>query len=216
MSEHEEYGLGRVYRPDPRDRMYAMETREASSASKMWRVGETGDQGNTPQCVGYAWRHFLAASPIMERIGRELPTATRIYNIAQTLDPWAGENYAGTSVRAGAEALRQLGLIKGYIWATDMASLKSHIQYRGPVVIGVDWFHPMFRPRGEYIVPAGSAVGGHAVLLHGWSEERKAFRGLNSWGKDWGNKGKFWLDEQDARYLIFQANGEACSAIEVE
>jgi len=36
-------------------------------------------------------------------------------------------------------------------------------------------------------------VGNHAIVLVGYSESRQAFRILNSWGTDWGDKGYGWI-----------------------
>ena len=33
----------------------------------------------------------------------------------------------------------------------------------------------------------------HAVILTGYDDELRAFRGVNSWGEDWGEDGYFWL-----------------------
>jgi len=37
-------------------------------------------------------------------------------------------------------------------------------------------------------------VGGHAVVLVGYDDARGAFKVRNSWGKDWGLGGYFWMD----------------------
>ena len=34
-------------------------------------------------------------------------------------------------------------------------------------------------------------LGGHDVLLY--DDSKQAFRMLNSWGKDWGDNGLFWM-----------------------
>ena len=36
--------------------------------------------------------------------------------------------------------------------------------------------------------------GGHAMVITGYSEEKNAYRVLNSWGTDWGDKGYVWWD----------------------
>jgi C1A family cysteine protease len=211
-------GLGRVYIPDPRDRSFAMRSAIRATGpigSKTWRLGPVLDQGWTSQCVAYAWLHFLASAPIMTR-SRTFPSPVDLYKAAQKIDEWPGEDYDGTSVRAGAKVLQSLGLISGYLWADSMDTLKRFVVQRGPVVIGTDWFSGMDRTRGGYTIPEGRHRGGHAYLVHGWSASRKAFRAVNSWGAEWGDGGKLWIDELDMQYLIFQANGEACSALEVE
>ena len=36
--------------------------------------------------------------------------------------------------------------------------------------------------------------GGHAVVIVGWDDDRKAWHMRNSWGPQWGDGGYFWLD----------------------
>lgn len=42
--------------------------------------------------------------------------------------------------------------------------------------------------------PTGNTHGYHAVILCGYDDEKRAFRGVNSWGRWWGEDGYFWLD----------------------
>lgn len=39
-------------------------------------------------------------------------------------------------------------------------------------------------------------LGGHAVLAVGWDDSKKAFCIRNSWDKDWGQEGYFWMPYQ--------------------
>ena len=41
--------------------------------------------------------------------------------------------------------------------------------------------------------PSGSLLGGHAVLIVGYSDERECFLIRNSWGSDWGMSGHFMM-----------------------
>lgn len=43
--------------------------------------------------------------------------------------------------------------------------------------------------------PTGKIIGGHAMMLCGYSSERRAFLSLNSWGRSWGKNGFFWISE---------------------
>ena len=36
-------------------------------------------------------------------------------------------------------------------------------------------------------------LGYHAVLIVGYDDSKNAFKGVNSWGDDWGNDGYFWI-----------------------
>lgn len=42
-------------------------------------------------------------------------------------------------------------------------------------------------------LPNESLLGGHAVIIIGWSDEKQSFLIQNSWGKNWGLKGLFWM-----------------------
>ena len=42
-----------------------------------------------------------------------------------------------------------------------------------------------------------SLVGGHAMVVVGYNQFKRAFRVLNSWGKDWGDNGFIWIDFDD-------------------
>ena len=68
------YKLGRQYIPDERDQNYLISTHllkrtsRTRITSRYW--DDTvwwGDQGNTPQCVGYAWSHWLSDGPVYHR-----------------------------------------------------------------------------------------------------------------------------------------------------
>lgn len=45
----------------------------------------------------------------------------------------------------------------------------------------------------------------HAVTVVGYDDERRALKIINSWGKDWGDDGFFWMDYRAARQLIAEA-----------
>ena len=69
-----------------------------------------------------------------------------------------------------------------------------------PVVVGVDVKKNFFKPQGEYWDPLmmdTTYAGGHAMCVVGFSDARKAFKVLNSWGKEWGNDGYIWIKYGD-------------------
>ncbi|MBA3580534.1 MAG: hypothetical protein H0W42_11180 [Gemmatimonadaceae bacterium] len=61
------------------------------------------DQGREGACVGYA------ATRMMTLLNRQRYDAPWLYHEARKVDDWAGENYSGTSVRAGMDVLRDQG-----------------------------------------------------------------------------------------------------------
>jgi hypothetical protein len=212
-------GPGRIYSPDPRDKDFVVtedEIRALADTAKdrrAWKISGITNQGDQPHCVGHAWSGFLNAAPIMTR-QRTLPSPLTIYTNAQKIDEWEGEDYEGTSVRAGAKYLQQKGLILEYHWIYDRDTLDEYLNVIGPVVVGIDWFAGMDRTRGGYVTPEGRWRGGHAFYVIDKHPNRMAYQCVNSWDYDWGEQGKFWIDEQDMEYLLFALNGEACTAIE--
>src|SRR5688572_23619901 len=101
---------------------------------RYYRCGPTLDQGAYPHCVGYAWRGWMMAAPLMTKDG---PAAAAIYHEAQHVDEWEGTNYDGTSVRAGAKVLASAGRINEYAWAWNAQTVADWIlDDRGTVVLG--------------------------------------------------------------------------------
>ena len=217
-----EYGLGRLYVPDERDHQYpfrlAFLAPPAVPSFRFWRTNkQVLDQNGWPQCVAYAWKHWLTSSPLQQ--GKNVDTA-EVYRAAQIVDEWPGENYDGTSVRAGAKVLRERGFIGNYLWATTVDEVKNWVLVNGPVVVGTNWYSHMtegisveYPLRGFWVKPEGTLLGGHAYLISGYSLRMHAFRILNSWGTAWGERGKAWLAEEYLEQLMLE-DGEVCTAVE--
>jgi hypothetical protein len=211
--------LGRVYIPDERDKKYLIENKLYLSTptfkSKYWDAEEWwGNQGNTPQCVGYSWAHWIEDGPIKHGGIAPIVNPTLIYREAQKLDEWYGENYDGTSVRGGAKYLKNTGKISSYLWTYDLNVLINTLLTRGPVVVGTNWYYGMFFPnRNGLIKVSGRIAGGHAYVLNGVDTKTKLFRIKNSWGRSWGKNGFAFISFSDMQRLI-KENGEICLAIE--
>lgn len=221
-----EMGLGRLPSEDPRDRNFPMQAllREAEPKRTYrywWPHGWWGDQGATPQCVAYSWLHFIEDGPVthVPRGENTRPALDPqwVYDFAQENDEWAGTDYDGTSVRAGAKALQHAGFIAGYYWAHDIDPIIDALLQRGPVVVGTIWTRSMFYPDPETAVIQvdGPSIGGHAYVLDGVNVNKRLFRIKNSWGRLWGRKGFAYLRFDDLTYLL-ERHGEACIAAEID
>lgn len=216
------YGLGRLHAADERDRkhmMMAMLPAEVAvrTRKKYWSsIGWWGNQGDTPECVAYAWTHWLEDGPTPQ-VGKcpcQEPDDT--YAKAQLIDEWAGQPHDGTTVRAGAKVLQDLGYIKEYKWAFDIETLKIALLTAGPVVVGTDWKTDMFTPNAEGLIKVnGKIEGGHAYKLDGIDLDKGLIRIKNSWGRDWGQRGFAFISLDDMAGLI-EAKGEVCLAIEIK
>ena len=211
--------LGRVYIPDDRDNNYLIENKlklkSTILTTKYWDADEWwGNQGNTSQCVGYAWAHWIEDGPIKHGGVPPIVNPTLIYKEAQKVDEWYGENYEGTSVRGGAKYLKSTNKISSYLWTYNINVLINTVLTQGPVVVGTYWYTSMFKPdRNGLIRATGRIAGGHAYVINGVDKTKKLFRIKNSWGKNWGKSGHAFISFSDMEKLIKQY-GEVCLAIE--
>ena len=182
---------------------------------KYWNPdGWWGNQGSKPHCVGFSWAHWIEDGPIEHGGVAPIVSPVLIYNQAQKIDEWPGENYAGTSVRAGAKYLQSRNMIKSYYWAYDLNTLIDSVYNLGPVVAGTYWYRGMFYPDGNGLIKiSGGIVGGHAYVINGVDKVKKLFRIKNSWGRNWGKQGHAFISFNDMARLI-SMNGEICLAVE--
>ena len=230
-------GLGRHPAEDERDEQYLLQPRErpedvssrpgradppgavgsTGNGRKYrywWPSGWWGDQGTTPQCVAFAWVHFLEDGPVthapFERGEGPVAPCEEVYSEAQERDVWPGTDYAGTSVRGGAKALQARGLIDRYEWARSVETVVQALLTEGPLVMGSNWYRSMYEPDDEgFVRPEGEVVGGHAYLLNGVNREEEKVRFKNSWGVEWGAGGYGWMRFEDLETLL-TGRGEAC------
>jgi hypothetical protein len=195
-------------RHDPASRGFRTLAAEEEPRSYTWACPTYLDQGAEGACVGHGWAHEIACKPLPLFVTS--PLAFSIYRAAQKIDEWAGEDYSGTSVLAGAKAAKALGYVGEYRWAFGLRDALATISRRGPVVIGVNWYSGMFRPGADgFIRKTGALEGGHCVLVRGVNVPKRTVLVHNSWGRDWGFGGTALLTWDDFGALLAE-NGECC------
>lgn len=210
--------FGRTYIADERDEDFPIRAKATSRTNRYWNnTGWWGDQKATPLCVGYAFAHWYEDGPITHS-AKPVPVAKPqvVYDLAQELDEWEGTAYSGTSIRAGAKAMKVLGYISEYRWTYDLPTMIATVLELGPVVVGTTWWSDMFVPNKAGVIRAtGFVCGGHAYVINGVNVAKKLFRLKNSWGKTWALNGSAFISFADMAMLIEQMDGECCLATEV-
>lgn len=229
------YGLGRKFAADDRDHKYLLMQRPEAQqvvriVDRSWAFfSKPIDQGQTGTCVGHGWKHRLMADPIVRRADAP-PSAYDIYDAACKLDEWPDndndkDRQFGTSVRAGAKALKAAGLLAEYNWCYDadsaikwLAGLNAQDEFvGGPLVIGVNWYTSMFDTDPEGILHiSGNIEGGHSVCINRWIPKRGLLGGIQNWRLPWGwhGNGHFLIDAGDFDRLV-KEDGECCSPTEL-
>lgn len=215
-------GMGRLYQHDRRNLNHILPKVDvpADVRKRFWWGGEVLDQGDTPQCVGYAGWGWLYGGPVTN-----VPdfTPADLYHWAQAADEWEGEGYDGTSTLGLMKALKTKGYINEYKWAKDAETLVAWILMKGPVLVGTNWFKDMFTPAepGGFLHPTGENSGGHEWRIVGADRDKPclgggtgAVRMINSWGTAWGEQGRAWVSFADLDKLI-KDNGEAVTVDEL-
>lgn len=202
---------------------------EVPEEPRTWKLGPILDQGWEGACVGFGWTAELLASP------RPDPYATpdvgnafarSVYQDAQRIDEWPGEDYEGTSVLAGAKTIKSRGYIDSYRWCFSIEEIRDAVIAQGPVVIGIPWYSDMYQTRPSGLVEVGGdLVGGHCIMVYGYHPgmritgenyftRYRVFRWRNSWGTEYGpnGSGNGLIQYEDLRDLLAEW-GEACVPI---
>jgi len=92
--------------------------------------------------------------------------------------------------------------IKAYRYITNLAMLKATIAAGFPVVASLRMFKALksdaVAKTGMVLIPAKieKCLGGHAVCIVGYDDNRQWCIVRNSWGTAWGDKGYFYLPYQ--------------------
>lgn len=185
------------------------------------------DQGQTPRCVDFGSATTMSAIEWMSE-HQEVPFKTGyLYRWAVRHDEFPGDP-GGTSVRAGMDYIRTLGMIPARLadrprrkitenrWAQSMGEVLAVLR-RQPVPIGVNWHAGMMDPDpAGYIHATGSVVGGHFTTLFGLNMPEEYVDIGQTWGPRWWPEAETepesWnakLSLVDLERILFSEDGEA-------
>lgn len=207
MTKTTRHPLGRRLEHDPRSRAFPAVTMAVPLRTVTWhRYGAVLDQGNVGSCTGNAMAQVLNHKPLRQR-GKVLTEedALRLYSAATVLDDFPGVypgEDTGSSGLAVAKAALQEGLISQYQHAFGLDH-GLNVLMSGPVIVGTNWYDSMFDAGpGGLLHVDGSIAGGHEWSWIGVDMKNRHAICLNSWGREWGDRGKFRLTFDDLNRLL--------------
>jgi hypothetical protein len=202
----------RICRFDRRSRKYpirAILSPSVKPRSYTWRCDVQLDQGSEGACTGFGTAHEATARPVVVK-GINNDMARMVYYRARQLDQWPGEDYEGSSVLGAVTAAVELGWYTEYRWAFGEADLALAVGYKGPAILGVNWYEGMSAPDKDGVIHVtGRLSGGHCIVCIGYNHKRRMYLLQNSWGKKWGVNGRCWIAASDMALLLAR-RGEAC------
>jgi hypothetical protein len=78
----------------------------------------------------------------------------------------------------------------------DETEVKNQLAAGFPVLAGIVVDMPLYRlTQGNvYSQYSGQNLGGHAVVIVGYDDSKRAFKIINSWGQSWGDNGFGWIN----------------------
>ena len=213
----QETNSGFFFSTDPRNKYFVFSTlsttRPPISKKNWWDDGWWGDQRNTPHCGAYSWLHVLEDGPVVQDAiaDRSVPMISpdKFYKECKKVDGLP-KNSHGTTILAGAQVAKQLGLISEYRWAETVEDVIDALLIFGPVIAGTHWYEGMNEPSMKL---TGRMEGGHAYVINGVDTDTKMFRVKNSYGKKWGDNGHGFLSFASLEKLL-RAGGEVCIPFE--
>lgn len=183
--------------------------------TKIWQCPIVLDQGDIGACTGFSITHHAAAMPDPQRKVSNR-TGLAMYKLAQKLDDIDGTDYEGSTVLGAMKAALKKGWITEYRWAFGENQLAQAIGYVGPVVLGINWYADMSKPRGDGLIYiSGKLEGGHAILCNGYDHKLGLYQLHNSWGIGWGINGEC-LVTREAMIFLLNEHGEAAIPIKAK
>lgn len=80
--------------------------------------------------------------------------------------------------------------IKSYFSCTSNDAIKKAIMNYGPLLASIKWYDSYIPNKDGVLSSEKSGESGyHAIMIYGW--DKTGFKCQNSWGRTWGNKGRF-------------------------
>ncbi|MBF0377166.1 MAG: hypothetical protein HQK72_06760 [Desulfamplus sp.] len=111
--------------------------------------------------------------------------------------PYSDRDY---KTQPSSAAFTEAAKFKALTWnrISGTAQIKAALANRKPVIGGIDVYQQLMDLKGSdsvYNTASGQNQGGHAITIVGYDDNKYggAFKVINSWSQNWGDKGFFWI-----------------------
>jgi hypothetical protein len=188
--------LGRHVEHDPRSLDYPASRAPAITSVQHQAKSLPLNQGQIGSCTANALCGALDSAPDYQG-GATLkePDAIKLYEAETKLEgqPYPPNDPGGSGLMV-CKAAKQMGMISSYSHAFGVQhALESLVQR--PVITGVSWYTSFDTPDPETglvaIAPGATVRGGHEIVADGIDADNQLVWLWNSWGKQFGLKGRF-------------------------
>ncbi len=95
--------------------------------------------------------------------------------------------------------------IKAYARLSSIEEVKRCLAEQGAVVASLRITTSWWQPKKGYVTLDGDIIGGHAVLIGGYSDANQVFKFRNQWGADWGDHGYGYISYPDFEKSLMDA-----------
>jgi len=214
--------LGRHVEHDDRSRQYEFAPRAGVTlqAVRHQRFVPLLDQGTLRSCTGNAALGAAGTGAVFQAIPAAAPyrpetadavkaedEAVALYSTATRIDgipgSWTPDDTGSTGL-AAAKALKQAGLIAGYLHTFSLQAALAALQ-AGPLMVGMNWYDSFDTPDPSGLVritPAAQVRGAHEVVADELLPDQQLVGFPNSWSEAFGLQGRFYLTWDDFGRLL--------------
>lgn len=131
--------------------------------------------------------------------------------LAWAYEPYSDKDGCGKveNSKEVANPLAAANRIKNYARILDLSptSLKTLLSDQHPIIFSARVSDEFMSAGPGFVWKSGlgGPLSGHAMVIMGYDDAKKAYKVQNSWGTNWGDKGYTWLDYEFAKTAIMEA-----------
>lgn len=134
--------------------------------------------------------------------------------------PWVNMPYSDNTCYRPDQSLYNVASnyrISGWQRVVDKMNFreyKEHLSNDVPIIIGVQLgsnfgSYGWKKTANSFTCTQLEANSGHAMLIVGFDDDKRAFKIMNSWGSNWGVNGYIWVDYDCFKLMMGSYGGEA-------